>query len=69
MNFYKCMKLLIKRLTCVGERYCSAVMVIVVGNGHDETSSNLYEADRISNNTYTLENGMNSIILPQAMGK
>ena len=42
-------------------------MVIVVGIGHDDTSSN--ETDYISHSTYTLGKGMNPIILPPAMGK
>ena len=46
------------------------VMVIVVGNGHGDTSSNpgrdpLY----FTNSTITLGKGMNPIILPPAMGK
>ena len=41
------------------------VMVIVVGNGHDDTSSN----QSISHSTNTLGKGMNPIILPPAMGK
>ena len=45
------------------------VMVIVVGNGHGNTSSNLDEADCISQSTNTLGKGMNPIILPPAMGK
>ena len=36
------------------------VMVIIVGNGHGDTSSN---------STNTLGKGMNPIILPPAMGK
>ena len=43
-------------------------MVIVVGIGHDDTSSNP-ETDCISHNTNTLGKGMNPIILPPAMGK
>ena len=42
------------------------VMVIVVGNGHDDTSSN---PGPISHCTNTLGKGMNPIILPPAMGK
>ena len=45
------------------------VMVIVVGNGHSDTSSNLDETDCISYSTNTLGKGMNPIILPPAMGK
>ena len=45
------------------------VMVIVVGNGHGDTSSNPHETDCISHNTNTLGKGMNPIILPPAMGK
>ena len=45
------------------------VMVIVVGNGHGDTSSNLDETDCISHSTNTLGKGMNLIILPPAMGK
>ena len=44
-------------------------MVIVVGNGHGDTSSNLDETDCISHSTNTLGKGMNPIILPTAMGK
>ena len=39
------------------------VMVIVVGIGHGDTSSNP------GHNTNTLGKGMNPIILPPAMGK
>ena len=42
------------------------VMVIVVGNGHGDTSS---KTDCISHSTDTLGKGMNPIILPPAMGK
>ena len=45
------------------------VMVIVVVNGHGDTSSKLDETDCISHSTDTLWKGMNSIILPPAMGK
>ena len=45
------------------------VMVIVVGNGHGNRSSNPGETDCISRSTNTLEKGMNPIILPPAMGK
>ena len=41
------------------------VMVIVVGNGHGDSSSN----PGISHSTNTLGKGMNPIILPPAMGK
>ena len=44
-------------------------MVIVVGNGHGDTNSNLDETDSISHSTNTLGKGMNPIILPPAMGK
>ena len=44
-------------------------MVIVIGNGHGDTSSNLDETDCISHSTNTLGKGMNLIILPPAMGK
>ena len=44
-------------------------MVIVVGNGHGDTSSNPAETDCISHSTNTLGKGMNPIILPPAMGK
>ena len=47
----------------------SGVMVIVVGNGHGNTSSNLDETDCISHSTNTLGKGMNPIILLPAMGK
>ena len=43
------------------------VMVIVVGNGQGDTSSN--EIDCISHSTNTLGKGMNPVILPLAMGK
>ena len=39
------------------------VMVIVLGNGHGDTSSNT------GHSTNTLGKGMNPIILPPAMGK
>ena len=42
------------------------VKVIVVGNGHGDTSSN---PDCISNSTNTPGKGMNPIILPPAMRK
>ena len=45
------------------------VIVIVVRNGHGDTSSNLDETDCISHSTNTLGKGMNPIILPPAMGK
>ena len=45
------------------------VVVIVVGNGHGDTSSNLDETDCISHSTNTHDKGMNPIILPPAMGK
>ena len=45
------------------------VMVIVVGNEHSNTSSNLDKTDCISHSTNTLGKGMNPIILPPAMGK
>ena len=48
---------------CGGAR---GVMVIVVGNGHGDTSSN---PDCISHRTNTLGKGMNPIILPPTMGK
>ena len=44
------------------------VVVIVVGNGHGDTSSNP-EWDCISQSTNTLGKGMNPITLPPAMGK
>ena len=47
----------------------SGVMVIVVGNGHGHTGSNLDETDCLSHSTNTLGKGMNPIILPPAMGK
>ena len=43
------------------------VMVIVVGNGHGDTSSNPDKTDYISHSSNT--QGMNPIILPLAMGK
>ena len=43
------------------------VMVIVVGYGQDDTSSNL--GPGISHSTNTLGKGMTPIILPPAMGK
>ena len=47
------------------------VMVIVVGNGHGDTSSNsnLDETNCTSHSTNTLGKGMNPVILPPAMGK
>ena len=45
------------------------VIVIVVGNGYGDTSSNPDETDFISHSTNTLGKGMNPITLPPAMGK
>ena len=45
------------------------VMVIVAGNGHGDTNSNLGEPDCLSHCTNILGKGMNPIILPPAMGK
>ena len=44
-------------------------MVIIVGNGYGDTSSNLDEADCISHCINTFGKGMNAIMLPPAMGK
>ena len=54
-----------RKLSCGGAR---GVVVIVVGNGHGDTSSNP-ETDCISHSTNTLGEGMNPIILPPAIGK
>ena len=43
-------------------------MVIVIGNGHDNMSSNPGQ-DCISHSTNTIGKCMNPIILPPAMGK
>ena len=45
------------------------VMVIVVGNGHMTQVQILDKTDCISHCTNILGKGMNSIILPPAMGK
>ena len=45
------------------------VMVIVVENGHVDTSSKPGHADCILHRTDTLGKGMNPITLPPAMGK
>ena len=45
------------------------VMVIVVGNGHGDMSSNPGRDIAFSHSTNTLGNGMNPIILPPAMDK
>ena len=45
------------------------MMVIVVGNGHGDTSSNLDEAACTSHSTNTFGKGINPIILPLATGK
>ena len=58
-------KMALKVEACGGAR---GVMVIVVGNGYGDTSSNLDEADCISHSTHTLEKGINPNILPLAMG-
>ena len=50
---------------CNGYR---GVIVIVVGIGHDDTSSNPGR-DWLHFNTNALGKGMNPIILPPAMGK
>ena len=44
------------------------VIVIVVGNGHDDTTSNPGR-DCITHSTNTLGKGMNPIILPPTMAK
>ena len=46
-------------------------MVIIVENGHGDTSSNpgFANPDCILHSTNTLGKGMNPIILPPAMGK
>ena len=44
------------------------VMVIVVGNGHGDTSLNPGRDCCVSHSTNTLGKGMNPIILPPAMG-
>ena len=44
-------------------------MVIVVGNGHGNASSNPGKTDCISHSTNTLGKGRNPIILPPAIGK
>ena len=55
-------------LSIYPESGCSE-MVIAVGNGHGEPSSNLDEAVCISYKTNTFGKGMNSVILPSVMGK
>ena len=45
------------------------VMVIIVGNGHSDTSSNPGRVIAFSHSTNTLGKGMNPIILPPAMVK
>ena len=45
------------------------VMVIVVGNGHGDMSSNPGQIDCISHSANTLGKGMNPINLPPTMGK
>ena len=52
-----------------GDGGARGVMVIVIGNGHGDTSSNLEETDCISHSTNTVGKSMNSIILPPTMGK
>ena len=44
-------------------------MVIVAGNGHGNTSSNVDETDCIWHSTNKLGKGMNPNILPPANGK
>ena len=56
-------------LLLISFRGARGVMVIVAGNEHGDTSSNLDETDCISHSTNTLGKGMNQIILPPAMGK
>ena len=53
--------------TCVYQGGACGVRVIVIENGHGETSSN--KADCISHSTNTLGKGMNPIILLLVMGK
>ena len=50
-------------------RCARGVIVIVVGNGHGDTSSNSGQDWYISNSTDTLGKCMNPIILLPAMGK
>ena len=45
------------------------VMVIIVGNGHDKTSSNPGDTICISHDANTLEKGINPVILPLTFGK
>ena len=66
-------KWLAARQSLIGPQYVSeqllfnrGVMVIIVGNGHGDMSSN---PGCISHSTNTLGKGMNPIILPPAMGK
>ena len=47
----------------------SGIMVIVVGNGHGDTSSNPWRVWLFQHCTNTLGKGMNPIILPPAMDK
>ena len=54
--------------TFLGLGGARGVMVIVVGNEHGDMSSNPGR-DCISHSTNTFGKGMNSIILPPAMGK
>ena len=67
MHFIVPRNLFIGRSTYYGS--ARSVMVIVVGNGHGDTSSNLDETDCISHSTNTLGKGINPIILPPAIGK
>ena len=64
---------LVCSLACSGyKKYLGGargVMVIIVGNGHGNMSSNPDETDCISHSTNTLGKSMNPIILPPAMGK
>ena len=61
-------KLFVTNIIIRREGAAHGVMVIVVGNGHGNTSSNPGR-DCISHSTNTLGDGMNPIILPPAMGK
>ena len=66
---WQCLVLKIQQLLDPLYGGARGVMVIIVGNGHGDTSSNPGQANCTSHSTNTLGKGMNPIILPPAMGK
>ena len=68
LRYRYCLVCFLSYITCIIKniRGACGVMVIVVGNGHGDSSSN---PGLIPHRTNTLGKGMNPIVLPPAMGK